>query len=82
MDIQDLAVALDMPATQIEAAVNGNDRLCPKLALRLSRYFGTSAHFWMSIDAHNSLEHARHELGDALTTIEPLDVSLFDSTSQ
>ena len=78
MNVHDLALAINMPVEQLEEAMSGNNRLCAELALRLSRYFGTSAHFWMSIDAHHSLEIARQQLGDSLFDIQPHGRSIFD----
>lgn len=78
MNIHDSALAINMPVEQLEEAMSGNNRLCAELALRLSRYFGTSAHFWMSIDAHHSLEIARQQLGDSLFDIQPHGRSIFD----
>lgn len=78
MNVHDLAFAINMPVEHLEEAMSGNNRLCAELALRLSRYFGTSAHFWMSIDAHHSLKIARQQLGDSLFDIQPHGRSIFD----
>ena len=38
-----------MPATRISQILKGNRRITADTALRLSRYFGNSADFWMGI---------------------------------
>lgn len=41
-------------------------------ALRLARYFGTSAAFWMNMQARYDLERAADELGGELRKITPV----------
>jgi antitoxin HigA-1 len=41
-------------------------------ALRLARYFGTTASFWMGLQAQYDLERAVDDLGKELKRIEPL----------
>lgn len=41
-------------------------------ALRLARYFGTSAQFWMNLYAASALRRAELELGNALDQVRPL----------
>ena len=38
-----------MPATRISQILKGNRRITADTALRLSKYFGNSADFWMGI---------------------------------
>jgi len=40
-------------------------------ALRLARYFGTTAAFWMGMQAQYDLEHAEDDLAADLRRIEP-----------
>jgi addiction module HigA family antidote len=37
-----------------------------EMALRLSRYFGTTARFWLDLQRDYDLEHTAHALGDRL----------------
>lgn len=82
MNIDDLSAEINMPVEELESAIAGNKGLCPELALRLSRYFGASAHFWMSIDAHHSLDIARRDLGDTLFEIQPHTGSIFENVAR
>ena len=40
-------------------------------ALRLARYFGTSAEFWMGLQSDHEMAVARTALFDALASITP-----------
>jgi antitoxin HigA-1 len=58
-----LAKAIAVPQIRISAIVNGKRAITPDTALRLSRYFGTSAEFWMGMQATYDLEMARDRIG-------------------
>ena len=58
-----LAKAIDVPQIRISAIVNGKRAITPDSALRLARYFGTSAEFWMGLQATYDLEMARDQVG-------------------
>ena len=61
-----LAKALGVPQIRISEIVNGKRAISPDTALRLSRYFGTSAEFWLGMQASYDLERARDEHGEAI----------------
>ena len=44
-----LALALHVPSGRITSILNGKRAITPETALRLSRYFGNSAQFWMNL---------------------------------
>ena len=44
-----LAKDTGMPATRVSQILKGNRRITADTALRLSRYFGNSADFWLGI---------------------------------
>jgi antitoxin HigA-1 len=44
----------------------------PDTALRLARYFRTSAEFWMALQNRYALESASDAIGEDLEKIEPL----------
>ena len=46
-----LARDLRVPATRISEIVHGRRRLTADTALRLGRYFGTTAKFWLNLQA-------------------------------
>ena len=50
------------PAT-VNQLCRGRVRLSPELALRLARYWGTSARFWLDIQTCYDLEAARCKVG-------------------
>src|SRR5216110_2009090 len=58
-----LARALGVPQIRISNIVNGKRAITPDTALRLARYFGTSAEFWMGMQTTYDLEMARDEMG-------------------
>jgi addiction module HigA family antidote len=61
-----LAKALHVPANRITAIVNGTRGITGETALRLGRYFGTSAEMWVNMQAHYDLEVARDKFEAAL----------------
>ena len=58
-----LAKALGVSQMRISEIVNGRRAISPDTALRLSRYFGTSAEFWLGMQATYDLEMARDRFG-------------------
>lgn len=66
-----LAKALGVPRTRIERLANEEVELSADTALRLARYFGTTAEFWMALKSRHERESAEDILGDALSRIEP-----------
>ncbi len=44
-----LALALRLPSGRITDILNGKRGVSPETALRLARYFGNSARFWMNL---------------------------------
>jgi addiction module HigA family antidote len=61
-----LAIALRVPATRIGEIVRGRRAISADTALRLGRYFGTSADLWLGLQAEYDLRRARRQLGDVL----------------
>jgi addiction module HigA family antidote len=66
MSVNALAIALRVPATRIGAIVKGERAVTADTALRLSRFFGTSAEFWMNLQAMYDLTKTRLENGEAI----------------
>jgi len=54
-----LAKAIGVPQMRISGIVNGKRAISPDTALRLARYFGTTAEFWLGMQATYDLESAR-----------------------
>jgi antitoxin HigA-1 len=64
-----LARLVDVPANRISQIVAGRRNVTADTALRLGRYFGTSADFWMNLQKTYELDRARAEIGPALQRI-------------
>ena len=67
-----VARAIGVPRTRIERLATEQVDLSPDTALRLARFFGTSAEFWMNLQSRYALENAVDQLGPALERIEPM----------
>jgi addiction module HigA family antidote len=63
MSVNALAIALRVPATRVGAIVKGERSVTADTALRLARFFGTTAEFWMNLQAMHDLTKARLEAG-------------------
>ncbi len=59
-----LAQAIHVPPRRINEIVHGKRGISADTAIRLSRYFGTSAELWLGLQADYDLERAREEMGD------------------
>ena len=58
-----------IPQTRISEIVKGNRRITADTALRLSRYFGTSAKFWLGLQDDYDLEEEETFKEDELKNI-------------
>lgn len=67
-----VAVAIGVPPRRINEIVHGKRRITADTALRLGRYFGTSAQFWINLQAHYDLEVEAEALAGVLDDIQPL----------
>ena len=61
-----LAKDTGLPQTRIGEIVRGRRAVTADTALRFGRFFGTSAEFWMNLQARYDLEVARDTLGNRL----------------
>ena len=72
-----LAIRTRMPPTRVGEILHGRRGVSPDTALRLARYFGTSAELWLNLQAAYDLSKARLELeGVIQQDIEPLAMEL------
>jgi addiction module HigA family antidote len=69
---QELAQALGLPYQRINELINGRRALTPSTALRLAKYFGNSASFWMSLQLRWDLYEAQSSEAKFLKKIRPL----------
>jgi addiction module HigA family antidote len=58
-----LAAALGLATARIKAIVQEKRGITADMALRLSRYFGNSAEFWLNLQQRYELECARRNWG-------------------
>lgn len=58
-----LALALRVPANRIGSILKGERGITADTALRLARYFGTSAQMWMNLQAKYDLAVAEDGMG-------------------
>ncbi len=61
-----LALALRVPSGRITQILNEKRGVSVETALRLSRYFGNSAKFWMNLQASYELAVAEREIGSKI----------------
>jgi len=61
-----LAIQLRVPSNRITAIVNGKRGITADTALRLARYFSTSAEFWMNLQLKYDIEAAEDALAERL----------------
>ena len=61
-----LALALRVPSGRITAILNKKRSITPETALRLGRYFGNSAQFWLNLQARYDLLITERELGERI----------------
>ncbi|WP_374653312.1 HigA family addiction module antitoxin [Dongia sp.] len=61
-----LGLALHVPADRILAIAKGRHAVSADTALRLSRYFGTTAEFWLNLQARYDLKKATAEEGSRI----------------
>ena len=58
MSVNQFAKRLAVDATRLNDIVRGRRGISADTALRLARYLGTSAEFWMGLQANHDLWHA------------------------
>ena len=57
-----LARDLDVPPSRIHAIIHGTRSITADMALRLGKYFHTSAAMWINLQSHYDLEVAEREI--------------------
>src|SRR2546430_7380410 len=78
-----VAKAMGVPQIRISEIVNGKRAITPDTALRLARYFGTSAEFWMGMQATYDLEMARDQIRAKIKArVHPGQLDLLQTASR
>lgn len=70
-----LAVAIGVPPRRVNEIVHGKRGVTADTALRLAKYFGTSAEFWINLQSHDELDRAEDLAGEQPASITPLKVA-------
>ena len=70
-----LSKELHVSTSTVLDLVHGKRRLTTDMALRLSRFFGTSERFWINLQANIDLRNRKPEMEQALEKIHPIRVS-------
>ena len=68
---RELAEAIHVPYQRINEIVNERRGITPATALRLSKFFGLSADFWMNLQLRWDLYHAQLVESEELKSIRP-----------
>jgi addiction module HigA family antidote len=75
LSADDLARALDVPSAQIGALIAGKrpPSITSDIALRLARFFRTSPHFWLNLQAAHDLSIAQARFGAEIAArVQPM----------
>ena len=64
-----LARHLKVPTNRITQILNGHRAISGDTAVRLAHFFGTSAQFWMNLQALYEVKCAQHKVGKTLRTL-------------
>src|ERR1035441_7229776 len=67
-----LSKDISIPQTRISEIVKGNRRVTADTALRLSKYFGTSAKFWLGLQDDFDIEEEMSKKGATLKMIKSI----------
>ena len=65
-----LSKDIGIPQTRVSAIIKGNRRVTADTALRLSKYFGNSAKFWLGLQDDFDIEEERDEKKAELKAIK------------
>ncbi len=77
MSASDLARQVQVPSNRISKIINGREPITGEMALRLAHFFGTSARFWMNLQAIYELHAAHHALGQSIKKLPTLKTTPF-----
>jgi addiction module HigA family antidote len=67
-----LAKDIGVDPPRVYDIVHGERAITADTALRLGRYFGTSAEFWLNLQSHYDLEVEEDRSGENIAKIRPL----------
>jgi addiction module HigA family antidote len=71
-----LALAIRVPASRVGEILHGKRSITAPTALRLARYFGSSARFWMNLQSYYDLAIAEDEqAADVERDVQPREMA-------
>lgn len=70
-----LAVSIGVPPRRINEIVHGKRSITADTALRLGRYFGVTAQFWLNLQSRYDLDLAEDRVAEQIAAIRPLRVA-------
>ncbi|KGM13895.1 HigA family addiction module antitoxin [Cellulomonas bogoriensis] len=70
-----LAVSIGVPPRRINEIVHRKRAITADTALRLAKYFGTSAQFWLNLQTHDDLDLVEDRVVGQIEAITPLEVA-------
>ena len=71
-----LAKDIEIPQTRVSEIVKGNRRITADTALRLSKYFGNSAKFWLGIQDDFDLEEELYTKSSDINSIKAFKLNV------
>lgn len=82
ISLPQLAEAISLPAQRIEEIVSREAGVTAGVAYRLSKYFGTTPHFWLNLQMVWDLYHAQQSESEVLEGIQPLNWADYPKTEE
>lgn len=67
-----LAVSIGVPPRRINEIVHGKRAITADTALRLAKFFGTTAQFWLNLQTRYDLDLAEDRVSAQIAAITPL----------
>jgi antitoxin HigA-1 len=71
IDEQQLAESIHVPHERIKEIISDRKSINPSIALRLAKYFGMSADFWMNLQLRWDLYQTQQAESEDLNAIRP-----------
>ena len=76
---REVADAIHVPYQRVNEIINGRRGITPSTALRLSKFFGVSADFWMNLQLRWDLYFAQESETEDLRNIKPISTNQIPS---
>ncbi|MDO5682156.1 MAG: HigA family addiction module antitoxin [Propionibacteriaceae bacterium] len=70
-----LSVSIGVPPRRINEIVHGKRAITADTALRLGKYFGIDAQFWLNLQSRYEIELAQDRVADEIAAIKPLQMA-------